>query len=339
MRNYLNNGRTQRFAPTILIGCLIFSFFILLTLTGIIHQKTQYKTQIAGIKTSTAETTVSLSIGEFRFTLFGYTSPQTQVIFSGLGIYDETYADETGYFIFNNRFSPFSPREACLTAQDVLGRLSTPLCLPPFPTIYNVEIGPVIMPPTISADVGEYFVGDEALLSGQTIPNTEVDLAFFTGSGRTNVLLTRRIGGEESLANARKSETSDKGGKFSLIPFAYAFSFPQLQTKSDEKGNFSISIPTNDVTTLRAFARTTYEEFLSPKSLTLNIKVFPWWMIILKMFGLVFDLLKKHWLEISLLVEFIILSMILIEHFFHPHRIAETRAIVLREKRELLSLY
>ncbi len=316
---------------------LCLCFFYLTNITKISQRS------IAGIKTLTNETTVSLSIGEFHFTLFGYTSPQAKVTFSGLGIFDETYADETGYFIFNNRFSPFSPREACLTAQDVLGRLSSPLCLPPFPTIYNVEIGPVVMPPTVSVDNGEYFIGDEAMLSGQTMPNAEVDLAFFTGSGRTNVILSDSEESSESVI-LRPDVTSgldpspaergqdDKRRKFSLIPSVNAFSFPELKAKSDEKGNFAISIPTSNPTTLRTFARASFANSLSPKSLMLNIKVLPWWMIILKIFGLVFQAIKNHWLEVGLLAEFVILASILINHFFHPHRLAKARAIVLREK-------
>ena len=44
---------------------------------------------------------------------------------------------------------PFQKREACLTAKDQLGRMSSPVCLPPFPVNYNVSIGQVIMPPTV----------------------------------------------------------------------------------------------------------------------------------------------------------------------------------------------
>jgi hypothetical protein len=332
---------------------LVFLGFFSIYLTNL--AKPNQRT-VAGIKTSASETTVSLSIGEFHFTLFGYTSPSAKVTISGLGIFDETYADEIGYFIFNNRFSPFSPREACLTAQDVLGRLSAPLCLPPFPTIYNVEIGPVIMPPTVSVDIGEYFIGDEAMLSGQTIPNTEVDLAFFTdqiapmkkrlftdnqgAAGIKGLGVLNSVSNDPAVAGCGSERVWDcfeiRPTTFSFIKPVEAYSFPQLQTKSDEKGNFSISVPTSQPMALRAFAQAAFKNSLSPKSLTLNMKILPWWMIVLRMFGLMFDLLKKHWLEIGLLMEFIILLMILIENFFHPHRLAKTRAIVLRESFALI---
>jgi len=125
----------------------------------------------------------SVSIGEFRFSLYGYTSPKAQVTFEGLGIFDQTTADEKGYFQFNNRFSPFSSREACLSSKDQFGRLSSPLCLPPFPVNYNVSIGPVIMPPTVSLDKKDYFMGDQVILSGQAVPNTDVKLSMFGQQG------------------------------------------------------------------------------------------------------------------------------------------------------------
>src|SRR3989338_3479133 len=120
---------------------------------------------VAGISQTASNIKNSVSIGEFRFSLYGYTSPLALVTFEGLGIFDQTTADDQGYFQFNNRFSPFSSREACLSSKDQFGRLSSPLCLPPFPVNYNVSIGPVIMPPTVSLNNppagGDYFMRSE----------------------------------------------------------------------------------------------------------------------------------------------------------------------------------
>lgn len=302
MKNCLNN-LFLLFFGLLFINLVVF-------LTGVIkHTPTDKTNQIAGVETSSSETTVSVSIGEYHFTLFGYTSPSAKVTFSGLGIFDETYADETGYFIFNNRFSPRSPREACLTAQDVFGRLSAPLCLPPFPTVYNVTIGPVIMPPTISVDKDEYWVGDEVVLTGQTIPNTRVNLSVFTDNRSLN----------QTLADAYP----ETGKIISLVPPAYGFSFPQLETKSDKKGNFSVSISTDKATDSRVFVRSNFNNSFSPKSLTLKIKILPWWMIILKIFALIFGLFRRYWLEITLLTEFAIVSILLTKHFFHPRSVLQ----------------
>jgi len=148
---------------------------------------------VAGITAQAADVENSVSIGEFRFSLFGYTSPLAQVTFEGLGIFDQTTADDKGYFQFNNRFSPFSSREACLSSKDQFGRLSSPLCLPPFPVNYNVSIGPVIMPPTVSLDKKDYFMGDEVVLSGQAVPNTDVKLSVFTKQQGPSLIRTDLI--------------------------------------------------------------------------------------------------------------------------------------------------
>ena len=263
--------------------------------------------QIAG-KSTSSSTEVFLSIGEYRFTLFGYTSPQALVTFLGMGIFDQTYADNNGYFIFKNRFSPFSPREACLTAQDQLGRLSSPLCLPPFPTNYNVEIGPVIMPPTISLDKNNYYVGDRVILSGQTVPNTQVNLSMFTQT-------SPRIPLRDSPL-------------FSLIKQVEAYSLPKIEIKSDEKGNFSITLPSSSPQTFRLFVKTNYLENSSPESRKLTLKILPWWLIVIQSFLMLFEIIKSRLLEFVILLQIIGLIIYFLRRYLHP----KTLAIVRREK-------
>jgi hypothetical protein len=265
---------------------------ILITTIGLINQAPKNKYNIAGAKTTSYETTISAFIGEYRFTLFGYTSPKALVTFQGLGIFDQTYADETGYFEFKNRFSPFSPREACLTAQDQLGRLTNPVCLPPFPVNYNVTIGPVLMPPTLSLDKSDYWVGDEVILSGQTIPETSVFLSIFTDENK------------------------------SLISQVYAFSLPKLETKTDKSGNFSIALPSSSAKKFRLFAQTHFQNENSPKSVKLTLKILPWWMIIIKFFIFIWLLIKPRLLEIVILIELIFLLIYFLRSHFHPKKLA-----------------
>jgi hypothetical protein len=247
---------------------------------------------IAGAKTTSYEATISAFIGEYRFTLYGYTSPKALVTFQGLGIFDQTYADETGYFEFKNRFSPFSPREACLTAQDQLGRLTNPVCLPPFPVNYNVTIGPVLMPPTLSLDKSDYWVGDEVILSGQSIPESNISLSTFTDENKK------------------------------LISQVYAFSLPKLETKTDKKGNFSIALPSSSAKKIRLFAQTKFQNENSPKSVNLTFKILPWWMIIFKFFIFLWLLIKPRLLEIVILIELIFLLIYFLRSHFHPKTLA-----------------
>lgn len=252
----------------------------------------------------TRDVQVSASIGEYHFNLFGYSSPKALITFQGAGIYDQTYANAQGYFEFKNRFSPFSPHEACLTAQDQFGRLTSPVCLPPFPTHYQVTIGPVIIAPTISLDKENYSVNQEVILSGQTVPNTEVSLAIFT---------------------------QEKNSPFiSLIPSAYAFSFPPLKTKSDRKGNYAISLPSSTTQKYRLFTQTNYLQNPSPQSISLELTIQPWWQKIINFFIFLFGFFFHRPLEIIISLESLIIFLIL-----HHHQ--KTRALVLRSqyKREI----
>jgi len=280
------------------------NLLFLLTLILLIHlinHASSNKYNIAGIKTNIYETDVSAFIGEYRFTLFGYTSPKALVNFTGLGIFDQTYADEKGYFEFKNRFSPFSPREACLTAQDQFGRLTSPVCLPPFPVDYNVEIGPVIMPPTLSLDKNDYWIGDQVILSGQTIPNTNVNLKMFSREKNSNLIFY--------ALNL-------------IFPPIEAFSFPNINTKVDEKGNFSIVFTSTSAKKFRLFAQTQFQSKDSPKSVSLTFKILPWWMIIVKFFGFLWFLIKSRLLEIIILIELLILLIYLLRSYFHPKNLA-----------------
>lgn len=255
--------------------------------------------QSAGIST-TLETSINLTIGDHHFTLYGYTSPFALVTFSGLGIFDQTYADEKGYFIFKNRYSPFSPKEACLTAQDQFGRLTSPVCLPPFPTNYDVEIGPVIMPPTVSLAEENYWVGNQVILTGQTVPNSDVNLSLFT----------------QNVSYQKIDQL------ISLVPFVkniYAFSFPKLEIKSDKKGNFSISLPSMSAKKYRLFTQTFYLEKNSPESRKLTVEILPWWMVIFKFLGFIIEIIKSRLLELLILIELIAIALYLI-HSRLSHR-------------------
>ena len=294
----------------IIFGLLILSFVIIFNL--FIKFKQQSDTYALTWQKQ-SDVKISLSIGEFRFTLYGYSSPKSLVSISGMGIYDQTYSDETGYFQFKNRFSPLSPREACLTSKDQFGRISSPVCLPPFPIKYNVTIGPVLLSPTISLNTpltgNEYYQGDEIILSGQTIPNSEVKFSTF-------------IDEKKSLVNYLTGL---------IWKPAYAYTFPHLTTVADEKGNFSLSLPSSTSELFRIMAQTNYQTQESPESIKLHLKVLPVWMIIIKFFLFILTLLQSRLLESIITGEFIILAVYLLRRYLQPHTIARNRALALRQ--------
>ena len=310
----------------------IFVFFILAGISSFTFISSLRNNQILGATQNIPKsTTLSTTVGVFqpiepcehclqidiekafefyRFKLFGYSSPGALVNIQGMGIFDQTYAKDDGYFEFNSQFSPFSPREVCLFSRDKFGRLSNPLCIPPFPTDYDVIVGPVILPPTLSFDKNDYFLGDEIILSGQSIPNTELDFAVFIDEKRSFINYFVR--------------------KLNPIKSTYALTFPNLKTASDENGNFSLSLPSSNPEFFRVFAQTSYDNNLSPKSNTLNLNVLPIWMIIIKFFLFLFSLLKTRLLEILILAQILALFIYFVQRHLHPYHIAKNRSIMLR---------
>ncbi len=251
-----------------------------------------------------SESTVSVSIGTYTFSLYGYSSPYAQVTIQGNGVFDQTVADKNGYFEFKNKFSPFIPREACITSRDQLGRNSQPVCLPPFPTKYNVTIGPVIIPPTLSFNESTYYVNDEVVLTGQTIPQSNVTFSLFKDRDRLLQIIA-----------------------------PHSLSFPKIETSADKGGNFSISLPSSKANAYRVFTQTEFNDQDSPKSLTLHFSIYPVWFIIIQYLWLLWDLIKSRLIEMIILVELIALSYYLLWRHLHPRRVT---SLALRERYSLM---
>ena len=268
-----------------------------------------------------AGTTVSATVSpppSLGLSIFGYTSPQALVNLEGKDLQLQTNANNDGFFIFQNIAIGSLSLELCLTAQDQFGRISKPVCLPPLSNKndYNLEIGPVLLPPTLSLNqpVAEeaYFIGSDVLLTGQTVPNSVVNLSMFT---------------KKSFIALQPS---------SLIKPVEAFSFPPLETSSDEEGNFSLSLPSTSSKTYRLFAQTTYRGFRSPDSFTLQLNIFPVWLFIVRFLVSLLLILKSRWLEISLLALFIFFLIKFLRRYFHPYIILKPKAIIVRKHYDLI---
>ncbi|MCS7093154.1 MAG: hypothetical protein NZL96_01840 [Patescibacteria group bacterium] len=267
--------------------------------------------KVAGIYQQNFGVTNSAFIGDFFFNLFGYTSPFAEVSFLGQGIADKTVADEKGYFEFKNRFSPLSPREACLSAKDQFGRISAPVCLPSFPTQYNVTIGPVILPPTISFDKKNYFIGDKVILTGQTVPNSEINLSFFTDE-KLSSFFSRKL-------------------NLNLIKDITAFSLPRITIVSDEKGNFSVTLPSSISETYRVFTQVIYQERHSPNSIVLSLRIEPVWVVIVKFLKFFWEIIKLRIIEFLVLIESILLILYFIK-IFHDLTDRQTSLVIYKER-------
>ena len=207
------------------------------------------------MKTSVAQVTISASLGEPVLKLWGYGPPGSRIEIQGIGVNDFTYTESNGYFEFKNAFLP-SPTdsiypELCLTAIDSSGRATPPTCIPGITANdLSYDIGPVIMPPTLSLESGNVNQGGSTGASGVTIPNSEVKIVL----------------GEDS----NKNDLS----KFSLIETAKAYYIPDYTVTSDSKGNYSFNMPDSSPNSWRVFAITNYSQgATSPKSNTLKFEV------------------------------------------------------------------
>ena len=325
---------------SVILGLLFFSL-VFYTKYQILNTRYSRNGQVKSAATNISKNVgVWAFLGEYHFSLYGYSSPKALVTIEGSGIYDQTYSDDQGYFQFTNRFSPFSPREACLSAKDQFGRTSPPTCLPPFPVKYDVSIGPVILPPTLSLDKQNYYLGDEIVLFGQTIPDSEVNLSMFFNTKPRQTLLTQNNAKEfprcsaffSALFRVFVKPVSAASPKSSSNT---SFAFPKFTTKSDDKGNFSISLPSTNFDSYRLFAQTYRESFPSNKSNTLNLQILPWWMIIINFLIFLFSILKPWLIEIAILLEMIVVGWYLINHYLLPHKIARNRALAVRERFDL----
>ena len=255
----------------------------------------------------------SVFIGGSRLNLFGYTSPQGIVTFEGLGIFEQTTANNDGYFVFDVRFSPLISREACLSSKDQLGRISSPVCLPPFPEGDDVNVGPVIIPPTLSLNNppagGDYFMGDEVILSGQAIPNTEVALSVFG---------------------------DDKN--FQVIKQVEAFTFPELLTQTDKEGNYSVNLPSSNPKKFRLFAQVNYNKSISANSTKLSLEILPFWIFIVRLFVSLLALIKPRLLEIAIISEIIFVLLMLLRHQNKAIVLYKNKLPIIKEESPLLQV-
>jgi hypothetical protein len=192
--------------------------------------------------TDTASVHINAAINLNEINLNGYTSPKSKVELNSIGVYAVTFSDSLGYFEFKNIILPKNYSDLCVNSIDDSNRYSNPVCIPPPPhTNYFTEIGPVILPPTLTINNSSIKPNSTVISSGQAIPNSEIQLYFY--------------------------KVNDNAKSFPKS--VHAYSLPVFSTKSDESGNFSVNLPTAYSSNYRLYASTEFKENFSPKSNTL----------------------------------------------------------------------
>jgi len=249
---------------------------------------------------------INAIVGESRFSIYGFTSPGALVTVDGQSIHSQTTAETDGYFAFRSLFSPFVKQEVCLIAKDTDNRISQPVCLAPFPIDEDTVIGPILISPTLSINRDGLLVGDKAFLSGQTIPNTELEVSFFT------------------------DESSNLQDKLPLVPRAHAYVIPEISTTSDAKGLYEMTIPTDLATRFTLFSIASYQNAKTPKSTTLTISIDP---MLLSYIQKLWPLL---WLLVAVLAGF---YHYMHRRVLHPYNLHNSRILAKRPHYEITTSY
>lgn len=187
------------------------------------------------------------------FAIYGYGPVNSEVNLNGIGVSAKTTSDSQGFFVFSPIYSTsaFYP-ELCIQAVDVDKKTTQPSCIPAFPATNKLPsvVGPVLLSPTISLSNNKVVVGSSAHASGMTIPNAEVDIYI-----------------------AKKDQ------RLSLVKTANAYYIPTIKTKSNDEGQFEISLPTGEISganfqaEYKIFVSNKYGEDLSSKSNSLSFAV------------------------------------------------------------------
>lgn len=244
--------------------------------------------------------TVSATVGEPRLNLFGYSSPNSLVRLSGQAVLEETIAGKSGYFFFDRVFLSFTPSELCLISFDSYSRASRPVCIPPLPQgPWEINVGPVILPPTISLTSNRFLPDQQVKAQGLTFPEADVTIY---------------------LANDFSS--------LSLIPPVFAYNLPEYRLRSDGNGYFEFNLPANNPSSWKMFAATQYQGRPGAPSNQLAFTVLNWWQWLLAIIAfylsLIFSYLRPHLWFIVIILEVTLLIYLL--------RTQSARTVV-REKR------
>jgi hypothetical protein len=211
--------------------------------------------QAKGVYTE-RQTVVSATIpGTFELRIFGYSAPFSLVQLQSVRVFAQTSTDKDGYFIFNKILMSQEAKELCLYTLDSEKRSGFPLCISAPLSDYNGEIGPLILPPTISLSNKVIWQDKTSYATGRTIPSSDVVISFFDRK-------------PENLAQVMQNKLTAF-----LFPRVEASDLPKLVVKSDDKGLYSFTLPTTYTNSYRLFAKTVFDNTFSHKSQTLSFSI------------------------------------------------------------------
>jgi len=220
-------------------------FFLFLFLTSyFLHPKSTLAISIP------KSISISALIGS-KVTIYGYSSPNSKIDLIASNAQATTYSNKFGYWQFYKIYLPSITSEICFYLTDDTNLTAPPTCIPnPPPNDFTSNIGPIILPPTIAINSDEITPNSTVASSGQSIPNTPIQIHFF----RTD--------------------------RSRPVPAAYAYSFPTLDILTDKDGLFNFNLPTAYSTSYKFFANNHHPDLgPSPISHTLNLSLPSFWQL------------------------------------------------------------
>jgi hypothetical protein len=182
--------------------------------------------------------------------IYGYGPKQAEVTLKGFGVSEKTISDDSGLFIFGGIYS-LTPKypELCVQAVDNEKRVTQSSCIPALPddSLIPLEVGPILLSPTISVSDNKVEEGQEVILSGKTIPSSNV-----------NVFLAKK---------------ENNFNRLSFVKETYAYTLPELTIKANSDGEYNITLPTTDSAEYTIFTSSKFGGDLTNKSNTLDFVV------------------------------------------------------------------
>lgn len=238
-------------APEITIDATVGQVVVQSTATPTSTPVATSTSQAVGSPSSTPiPTTATKRYRQQALTIYGYGPINSEVTLKGFGVSEKVISNSDGLFRFTEIYSlTYTYPELCIQAVDDKNRTTQPSCIPALPSnsLIPLEVGPVLLSPTISISENKVKEGGMAVLSGKTTPNTKVNIFI-----------------------AKRTPTLNK---IALVREANAYSLPTVDTKSNEKGEYELSLPTGESADFKMFASTKFGVDNSAKSNTLTFSV------------------------------------------------------------------
>ena len=231
---------------------------------------------------------------EGKFIIYGYAPSLSKVNLTGIGVSERSLSDTSGYFEFRRLTFPtilshlvgnWYP-ELCLHAVDDAFRQTYPVCIAPLPLSSNSRnIGPIILPPTLSVSKGSVSKNEQLQASGKTTPDSEVEVYLARATTPRNV--------------------------FTIIKEALAYYVPTYRTTSDDQGNFEFNLPNDSPNTWRIFAASKVLGASSAKSNTLTFNILSSYSSIITFILYLFRLLRPYLIHIVIFFQVLIVILLL----------------------------